>query len=154
MPTIIVKAPAGAFDAEARGRLAKALTAVAKTVEQGGDDPRHALVTWVLFDNFEPGRLYAGGADVQDRMIPVVVHFHYPAGVLDAAARTDAVRLVQEALAEAKAEDDGRPVMSSIIMAEVPDGAWGANGMLWWLPDFARVAGFKHLQHLVATEAA
>jgi hypothetical protein len=40
MPNIIVKVPAGAFDAAGCERLGKGVTAVAKQVEQIGDDPR------------------------------------------------------------------------------------------------------------------
>ena len=149
MPSIIVKVPQGVFDAPARARLAQGLTTAAKAAEQGGDDPRHALVTWVLIDEVAPGGLFAGGADPLDRMIPVVVLFHYPQGVLDEAARNLAVRLIHEAAAAAKPATDPRPVMTSTILTEVAAGTWGATGVLWRLPDFARAAGFKHLQHLV-----
>ena len=148
MPTIIAKGPQGVFDARAQARIAQGLTAAAKAAEQGGDDPRHALVTWVLIDEVAPG-LFAGRADALDRMIPVVVLFHYPQGVLDDAARALAVRLIQEAVAAAKPDTDPRPVMTSAILTEVADGTWGATGVLWRLPDFAKTAGFKHLQHLV-----
>ena len=150
MPNIIIKAPQGVFSADTRSALARAVTAVAKTVEQGGDDPRHALLTWVSFEEFAPDAFYVGGAaDPLERLIPIVLVFHYPQGVLDEAARAEAARLLQEVFAEAKASDDPRPVMTSVIMTEVPDGTWGGNGMLWRLPDLARAAGFKHLQHLV-----
>ncbi len=39
--------------------------------------------------------------------------------------------------------------MTSVMIGDVPDGAWGANGQIWRLPDFAKAAGYKHLQHLV-----
>ncbi|CAN5865878.1 hypothetical protein BH11PSE1_BH11PSE1_11840 [soil metagenome] len=149
MPTIIAKVPQGVFDAPARARLARGLTAAAKAAEQGGDDPRHALVTWVLIDEVAPGGLFAGGGEALERMIPVVVLFHYPQGVLDDPARALAVRLIQEAAAAAKPAADPRPVMTSAILTEVADGTWGATGVLWRLPDFAKAAGFKHLQHLV-----
>jgi hypothetical protein len=32
---------------------------------------------------------------------------------------------------------------------EVADGAWGANGNLWHLGDFAKAAGYGHLQHRI-----
>lgn len=147
MPNISIKAPKGVFDTPTRAALARAVTAVAKTVEQGGDDPAQALLTWVWFDEAAPGAVYAGGADPLDRLIPVFVIFHYPQGVLDDTARALAARLLQEAVEEAL--DDPRQVRTSVILAEVPDGTWGGSGMIWRLPDLTRAAGFKHLQHLV-----
>ena len=149
MPTIIVKVPPRVFDLAARSRMAQGLTAAAKTAEQGGDDPRHALLTWVLIDEIAPGDVFVAGGDPPERMIPVVVLFHYPQGVLDEASRTDAVRLIHEAVAAAKPPADPRAVITSVILTEVADGTWGASGVLWRLPDFAKAAGFKHLQHLV-----
>lgn len=150
MPNIIIQTPEGVFDTAARTRLAKSVTDVARTVEQGGDDPAQTALTWVLFDEFKPGTFFAGGADPLERLIPVVVFFHYPAGVLDDAARTEAVRLLHDAISAAKPAGDPRAVGTSVILTEVPDGGWGGNGGLLRLPDLARAAGYKHLQHLVA----
>ncbi|WP_395702191.1 4-oxalocrotonate tautomerase family protein [Aquabacterium sp.] len=66
----------------------------------------------------------------------------------DEARRAQAIRQLHDALAEAKPPQDPRPLLSSVILDEVPDGHWGANGQLWRLADFARAAGFRHLQHL------
>ncbi|WP_309642982.1 tautomerase family protein [Phenylobacterium sp.] len=150
MPNIIIKAPEGVFDADARARLAKAVTDVAKAVEQIGDDPSHGALTWVLFDEFRPGAFFAGGGDPLEQLIPVVVFFRYPEGVLDDAARADAARRLQEVISAAKPAGDLRPVVTSVIMTAVPDGAWGGAGAIWRLPDLARAVGYKHLQHLVA----
>ena len=149
MPNIILQVPEGVFDAAARAKLARSVTEVAKTVEQGGDDPAQAVLTWVRFDEVKPGTLFAGGADILARLIPVVVFFHYPAGVLDDAARADAVRLLQQVISAAKPPGDPRAVATSVILTEVVDGTWGGNGALLRLPDFAKSAGYKHLQHLV-----
>lgn len=150
MPNIIINAPEGVFDAAARASLARAVTDVARTVEQGGDDPAQTALTWVRIDEFKPGTFFAGGADPLAHVIPVVVFFHYPAGVLDETARTEAVRLLHEVIAAAKPAGDPRAIGTSVILTEVPDGAWGGNGALLRLPDLARAAGYKHLQHLVA----
>lgn len=150
MPNIIIHAPEGVFDAAARAGLARSVTDVARTVEQGGDDPAQTALTWVLIDEFKPGAFFAGGADPLERVIPVVVFFHYPAGVLDEAARGEAVRLLHEVVSAAKPAGDPRPIGTSVILTEVPDGGWGGNGALLRLPDLARAAGYKHLQHLVA----
>lgn len=36
----------------------------------------------------------------------------------------------------------------SIILDEVNDGLWGANGAIWYLADFTQAAGYRHLQGL------
>lgn len=150
MPNINIKAPEGVFDTAARVRLARAVTEIARTVEQGGDDPRQLALTWVQIDEIKAGNVFAGGADPLAGLIPVVVFFDYPAGVLDDAARADAVRLLQDAIAAAKPAGDPRPVAASVIMREVMDGFWGGNGRIMRLADLAAAAGYKHLQHLVA----
>ncbi len=149
MPNILIRVPEGVLDAERREKLAKAATTVAKTVEQGGDDPRQAALTWVAIDEVKASYFFAGGKDPLKQMIPVVVFFHYPAGVLDDAARAEAARLFQEVISAARRPGDSRPVATSVIMTEVADGLWGASGRVVRLPDLAKAAGYKHLQHLV-----
>jgi len=153
MPTIIVRIPEGVFDADARKALGQALTQVARTVEQIGDEPRHAMTTWVILDEIKPGNWFAAGQNPLATIIPAAVFWHYPEGVLDAADHPEAARLIQEAVAAVA--PGGRRVITSVAMTQVDDGTWSAAGAIWRLPDFARAAGFKHLQHLVpATEAA
>ncbi|MCC9005666.1 hypothetical protein [Pseudomonas putida] len=38
--------------------------------------------------------------------------------------------------------------LTAIILDEVSDGSWGANGVIWHLADFAQAAGYRHLQGL------
>jgi phenylpyruvate tautomerase PptA (4-oxalocrotonate tautomerase family) len=149
MPNIIIKVPQGSFDPSARAKLGKAVHEAAKTVEGWGDDPRQEALTWVLIEEISQGNFYMGGADQTSRAIPVIVFFYPPAGVIDAERRAQAVRLVHEAVSSAKPASDARPVVTSIMMWDVADGTWGANGKLLQLPDFAKAAGYKHLQHLV-----
>jgi phenylpyruvate tautomerase PptA (4-oxalocrotonate tautomerase family) len=153
MPTIVVKVPEGAFDAAGCDRLAKGITAAAKTVEQIGDDPRQEFTTWVVVEEVKAGHFFAGGNDPVSRVLPVIVFFYAPAGVIDEAGRVEAVRLIQAAVAAAKSHADSRPVMTSVMVSDVADGTWGANGVLWRLPDFAKAAGYKHLPHLDAQSA-
>lgn len=149
MPNILIRVPEGVLAGEQLGKLAKAATAIAKTVEQGGDDPRQAALTWVEIDEVKAGHFFAGGQDALKHMIPVLVFFHYPAGVLDDAARTQAAALFQEAITNIVGSNASRLIATSIIMTEVADGAWGGSGRIFRLPDLARAAGYKHLQHLV-----
>jgi len=146
MPNIIVGVPEGVFDAAACERLGKGVTAVAKKVEQIGDDPRQQFTSWVVIEEVKAGYFFAGGSDPLARVVPVIVQFYVPAGVIDEAGRAEAVRLIQEVVAGAKSQADPRPVMTSVMITAVPDGTWGASGALWHLDDFVRAAGYKHLQ--------
>ena len=153
MPNIIVKVPEGAFDEAGRAALGKGIHAAAKAVEGWGDDPRQEALTWVLVEEVKPGCLFAGGTDQTARIIPVIVFFYPPAGVIDEAGRAEVMRRVHQAVTAAKSTSDPRPVATSIMVWEVADGTWSANGQLWRLPDFARAAGYRHLQHLIEPTA-
>jgi len=137
MPNILVKIPANTFDGDARAALARRITHAAAQAEQIADDPRSRATTWVLVEEVPAGAWWCGGADMSAHIVPCLAIAHVPAGVLDAAAR---------ALPGA----DGRRVVTSVMLHDVADGTWGVNGALWALPDFARAAGYAHLQHLVA----
>ncbi len=146
MPNIIVKLPAGAFDSAACDRLGKGITAVAKQVEQIGDDPRQEFTTWVVIEEVKARHFLAGGNDPLARVVPVIVLFYAPEGVMGEASRVEAVRLIQAVVAAAKSEADPRPVMTSVIISEVADGTWGVSGALWRLDAFVKAAGYKHLR--------
>lgn len=153
MPNIAVRLPEGVFDAAARQRIAAGLNRVAKAVEQIGDAPANEFMTWVVFEDIKHGYIFAGGADPLPNVIPVVVWMRHPEGVIEQSGREKAARLIHDVIAEA-APADGRPVISSIAIEKVVDGTWAGSGSIWWLADFARAAGFKHLQHLVPKVAA
>jgi phenylpyruvate tautomerase PptA (4-oxalocrotonate tautomerase family) len=149
MPNILIKIPEGAFDAAGRTKLGHAVHAAAKAVEGWGDSPLQEALTWVLVEEVPAGNLFVGGADLSVRYIPVIVFFYAPAGVIDAEGRAKAVELINTAVHAAKRAGDERMALTSIMIWAVADGTWGANGQIWRLPDFARAAGYKHLQHLV-----
>lgn len=149
MPNIIVKIPEVVFDGAAREALAASIHGAAKAVERWGDDPRQEFLTWIVIEEVKAGFLFAGGRDPLSRAIPVIVLVYPPAGVIDATGRADLVRRIHAAVAATKPTADHRLVMTSVIIREVADGTWGASGTLWHLPDFARAAGYAHLQHLV-----
>jgi len=147
MPNITVKIPEGLFSLS---KLAQGLTTASKTVEQIGDDPRHLFTSWVSIEEVKADSMFAAGDPALGLLIPAVVQFHYPAGVLDDAARALAAKLFHAAVVDARIAPDARNVHTSLIMSEVPDGSWGVSGAISRLPDFARTAGYKHLQHLVS----
>jgi len=153
MPNITVKLPEGVFDAAAKEQIARELNKAAKIVEQIGDLPANEFFTWVLFEDIKPGYIFAGGSDPTAKIIPVIVWMRHPEGVIEQSGREKAAKLFHDIIAAA-APRDGRAVVSSIAVEKVDDGTWaGGSGAILRLADFARAAGFKHLQHLV-TEAA
>jgi phenylpyruvate tautomerase PptA (4-oxalocrotonate tautomerase family) len=153
MPNILIKVPKNAFDLAGREKLGRGIHAAAKAVEGWGDDPRQEALTWVLIEEVPSGNLFVGGADQSSRYLPVIVFFYPPAGVLGPDSRAKSVALIHAAVSAAKSVDDKRMVLTSIMIWDVADGTWGANGQLWRLPDFARAAGYRHLQHLLAPHA-
>jgi phenylpyruvate tautomerase PptA (4-oxalocrotonate tautomerase family) len=150
MPNILVKIPANTLGGDARATLARRITEVAAQAEQIPDDPRRRATIWVTVEEVPAASWWCGGADVARQMVPCLAIAHVPAGVLDAAARARFVQQMQEAFAQAVPADDARRVVTSVMLHDVADGTWGVNGALWTLPDFARAAGYAHLQHLVA----
>lgn len=153
MPFIIIKVPEGVFEGAARHKLVAGVTAAAKDAEQIGDDPRQEFLTFVQIEEIKAGCLFAGGHDVSAQVAPVIVLWHAPQGVFDDAGRVRAITLVHEAIAAAVPASETRRLVTSVMVGDVPDGSWSANGVRWRLADFARAAGFKHLQHLVPSLA-
>ncbi len=83
------------------------------------------------------------------QVLPCMAMVHVPAGALDAAARARYVRLAHDAFRLALPDADNRMPIASVIVHDVADGSWGANGTVWRLPEFAQAAGSGHLQSLV-----
>lgn len=150
MPNILVKIPKGAFSPEQRSALTHGLGAAAATAEQIPDDPKKRLLTWVIIEEVESGAWTCGGNDVSERMLPCLVVVYVPAGVLDGAARARFVELAHAAFQQALPASEQRRLATSVVLHDVVDGTWGANGTIFRLPEFARAAGFMHLQSLIA----
>jgi len=150
MPNILVKIPANTFDGDARAALARRITEAAVQAEQIPDDPRRRATTWVVMEEAPAASWWCGGVDVTTQVVPCLAIAHVPAGVLDADARALFVQQMHDAFVQSLPAADGRRVVTSVMLHDVADGTWGVNGALWALPDFARAAGYAHLQHLVA----
>lgn len=148
MPNIIVKIPAGSFDAAARARLVEGINAAAAQAEQIPDNPKQRMLCWVIVEEIAAGCWTCGGVDLSAVLVPVLVQIHIPPGVLDDDARGQYVKGIYAALGAAL-PDEKRRIACSCIINEVADGNWGINGAIWHLPDFAEHAGFLHLQDLV-----
>jgi phenylpyruvate tautomerase PptA (4-oxalocrotonate tautomerase family) len=149
MPNIVVRVPKGSFPSPQRAALMAGLTRAAASAEQMPDDPARQFVTWVAVEEIDSGSFSCGGADVTARMLPCMVQVFVPAGVLDEPARARYAELLHAAIKASLPLDERRLLATSIMMSDVSDGTWAANGAIWRLPDLARAAGYGHLQHLV-----
>lgn len=147
MPNIVIRIPAGVLNSDSKRLLSEQINAVAAEVEQIPDHPKNRFLCWVLIDEVAPGNWTCGSQDISADYVPVLIQVHLPVGVLDDAARAQYASGMQQAFATALAHEK-RSVLTSCLFNEVVDGTWGVNGALWQLPDFARHAGFKHLQSL------
>lgn len=154
MPNILVHIPHGAFPGGARDALVRRINEAAAEAEQMPADPRQRALCWVVVHEAAPGAWTCGGADPTARLLPCIAQVNVPAGVLDEAARARYIAAMHDAFKHSMLEGDKRMLATSVMLNDVADGAWGAGGALWKLPDFARAAGYAHLQHLCAQEVS
>lgn len=148
MPNILLKVPKGAFPPDARTQLLRLVTEAATSAEQIPDRPEARFTSWVCLDELEPGLLTCGGEDMTDRVLPCVAIVYVPSGVLSDEPRAQYHRLIHRAFKDSLPSSDRRPLATSVILHDVPDGAWGGNGVTLRLADLAKMAGYVHLQHL------
>jgi phenylpyruvate tautomerase PptA (4-oxalocrotonate tautomerase family) len=148
MPNILISLPSGVLDPHSKARLSNEINAVAVEVEQIGDDPKSRLLCWVVIDEIAEGNWTCGGSGLSQKFVPVLVIVYVPAGVLDGARRVEFAQEVQRAVSSALAAEK-RKLLVSCIFNEVEEGRWGVNGAIWELKDFARHAGYRHLQYMI-----
>jgi phenylpyruvate tautomerase PptA (4-oxalocrotonate tautomerase family) len=148
MPTILVKIPHGSFPGESRAVLVRKINQAAAAAEQLAHTPHARAMCWVLVDELAAGAWTCGGVDLSAQLLPCAVLASVPTGVLDETSRGLFVAGIHTAFKDALPPGDQRRLATSVVIHEVPDGAWGVGGDIWRLPDFARAAGYAHLQHL------
>ncbi|WP_109355485.1 tautomerase family protein [Sphingorhabdus sp. EL138] len=147
MPNIIVKIPKGSLSPSQLDDVVAGITEAARKAEGIPDTPEKRALIWVMVDELEPGRIYAGGKQAQPAVIPVVVQIYPPEGVLDQSRREGLASDIADVVRASFGEDVNK-LMVSCMMLDVPDATWGINGQLWSLPHFARAAGYQHLQSI------
>ncbi len=150
MPNIFVTVPPKTFPREARAKLSQLICNASAESEKIPSDPRKRALCWVVINEAEEGALTCGAMDVTTAMIPCIVIAYVPAGVLDEIARGRFAELLHQAFQNALPSGEQRVCATSVIIRDVADGYWSANGEILRLPDFAKAAGYAHLQHLVA----
>ncbi|MFL9870212.1 tautomerase family protein [Paraburkholderia megapolitana] len=149
MPNIFVKIPKGSFAGASRVALSAGISDAAAAVEQIPADPAKRFLCWVLIEEVETGNWTCGGIDMTARFLPCVALVYVPAGVLDGAARSRYVELVHAAFRQSLPAGETRRLETSVVLHDVADGAWGVSGVAWTLADFARAAGYAHLQNVM-----
>lgn len=149
MPNIVIQIPKGILAEEARTSAAHQIAQLAADVEQMPVVPSKRMLSWAVFQEIEKASWSVGGHAIPDAMVPCMVEVKVPAGVLDDAMRSAFVKGIYAILEKSMPAGDQPRVMMSTVFFEVADGCWGANGAIWKLPEFARAAGYGHLQHLV-----
>jgi phenylpyruvate tautomerase PptA (4-oxalocrotonate tautomerase family) len=142
MPLITVRATPGAFDADSKDRLVQAITDAGCVAESVPDEHRIRCV--VLWEDLAEAFLGGKAAGPLARIL--VITFVASDGVLDPVRRQGFSAAVQAAAESEPA--DGRPVMSSIVFYDVPEGRWGRDGKMPRLAELAAAAGFEHLRGL------
>jgi phenylpyruvate tautomerase PptA (4-oxalocrotonate tautomerase family) len=150
MPLMRVALTAGAFDDVQKARLATALTESGCRAESVPDHPSSRMRALVVFDEIAPGFFYSAGQQADAAIAGVFVDWYVSAGVLDAARKERFAREVQEVAAAARngdvgPKDDGRMVVTSCVIHEVPEGQWAQNGSIRRLPEMVSLARFEHL---------
>lgn len=150
MPHILVQIPQGSFPDASRTDLVRRINDAVASAEQIPNEPRKRMMCWVLIDEVANGAWSCGGTDVTPQMLPCSATVYVPEGVLDHASRSAFIQAAHEAFQKSMPTGDTRPLATSIMVHEVVDGTWGVNGAIWKLPQFAKAAGYAHLQHLVS----
>jgi len=149
MPNILVRLPEGMLDVGSKQKLVAMLNATAAEAEQIPDDPRCRALCWIVVEEVKAGNWTCGGVDMSSQAVPVIVQVYVPHGVLDRETRNRYAAGIHRSL-RAAVPGEARRILVSSIFHEVPDGMWGINESIWRLHDFARHAGYMHLQHLAA----
>ena len=149
MPNIIIRIPEGVLDTDSKAQLVAEVNRTATDVEQMPAEPKSSAMCWVVIEEIAEGNWTCGGVDVTAQVVPVIIQVFIPAGLLDAKARSRYATGLHRAVTGAL-RDDKRRILISSIFGEVEEGHWGVNDQIWSLADFARHAGFLHLQHLVS----
>ncbi|HEY7643171.1 MAG TPA: hypothetical protein VH814_25810 [Steroidobacteraceae bacterium] len=144
MPFMLVTLTPGSYDHEARDRLAKLLTDAAARAESVPDRPGPRSRALACIHELPPGRFYSAGLPADDLVRGVFITLYVNAGVLDALRKAELAAALQKA-AEASAPDQQRPVVTSAVIVEVPEGQWAQQGRIARLPDIVGLAEFEHL---------
>jgi phenylpyruvate tautomerase PptA (4-oxalocrotonate tautomerase family) len=143
MPSMFVTLTPGSYDAQAQDRLAALLTGAAARAESVPNRPGPRARVLVCMQELLAGRCYSGGVPADRSLCGVFITLYCTAGVLDARRKAELAAAIQAA-AE-KCAHEGRTVVTSAVIVEVPEGQWAQRGRIVRLPEAAGLAEFEHL---------
>jgi phenylpyruvate tautomerase PptA (4-oxalocrotonate tautomerase family) len=146
MPMFDLTLPAGALDADARGRLVEDLTRKLLHWEGAPDNPATRSISWGFVHELPEDAVNRGGKPAEQPIYRVfmTVPEGTPGlhGPLNAERRSELTREVTECVLAAEGEADveahGHRVWCMI--REQADGFWGSGGQIYTMNDIAAVA--------------
>jgi len=125
MPKMFVHTRQDTFTAEARLRIAAALTDLGIACEQLAHTPKIRAGVWVFFTEHAPDAIFSGGALATNPPIALVVNAIK--GGVDAASRQKLIADATAILTE-NAGQKGDQVPVYVVIHEVPEEDWGMYG--------------------------
>ncbi len=123
VPDIFIHVPAGVFDVEARGRMARAVCAATDLIDRPADGRQGAA--WVVVEEIDGEHCPGFGLDPTGETIAVAVHAFHLFGPADEMARADLAELFHDLCTEARPAGESRPIAISIAVTDVSEGWWG-----------------------------
>jgi phenylpyruvate tautomerase PptA (4-oxalocrotonate tautomerase family) len=146
MPIMKVHYPVGRLDRETKATLAQKLTDVLVQMEGGANTHGGRAFAAVLFTCVAEDDWWVGGGTDDKFVAPggkFLVHVTIPEGYMNTAHKTEVHAWVTAAILDTiGAEDDsaaGRSIQ--VIIDEVPEGNWGADGKTISLESIAGTVG-------------
>jgi phenylpyruvate tautomerase PptA (4-oxalocrotonate tautomerase family) len=144
MPLMHVLLTPNAFDDAGKARLVQGLTEAACRAESVPDLPAARMRALVMIEELPADGFYSAGKPGEALVCGVFLTWKVSTGVLDA-ARKEAFAKEIQAVAEEAAPADGRLIVTSAVIEEVPEGQWAQSGQIRRLPEVAAIAQLQHL---------
>jgi phenylpyruvate tautomerase PptA (4-oxalocrotonate tautomerase family) len=126
MPMIDLTYPDGALPAERRQALVEDLTTVLLRAERAPDTDFFRSVTWVYLHELPADAVMAGGRPVAEPTFRVEVRV--PEGALSQRRKGELVAEATRVVLGAAGLEEADGMRVWVLIAEVPEGNWGAAG--------------------------
>lgn len=149
MPLLHVTLTPGAFDDAGKIRLVEALTEAACRAESVPNEPVPRSRAIVLLQ--EADAIYMATLPAEGRVRGIFARWNLSTGIVDAARKARFAQDLQAAAEAAAGESDGRRVVTSCVIDEVPEGQWAQSGRIARLPDITGDSRFEHLTAALLT---
>jgi len=141
MPLIDLTYPQGALTPEARSALADELTTVLLRAERAPDTEFFRSITWVHVHELPHGTVLAAGRPVSEPTFRVDVTV--PQGALSERRKQELVSEATRVVSASARLGEADALRVWVLIAEVPEGNWGAGG---------NVIQFEQLRQAAARE--